>query len=148
MNSSSQDNRNEIVWRLHLKSDPRTVFDAITTDSGRQRFWVESSVQVADEIKLTFVNGVVGHVKILRCERPRLFSFVYFGTHVTMELSGDDRGGTDLQLVNTGVPDDDYLEVLPGWLNVLLPLKAAVDHGIDLRNHDPNRTWDQRYVDQ
>ena len=38
-------------------------------------------------------------------------------------------------------------ELLPGWLNVLFPLKAAVDFGIDLRNHDPRRTWDQRYVD-
>jgi hypothetical protein len=30
---------------------------------------------------------------------------------------------------------------------VLLALKAAVDHGIDLRNHDPRRTWDRGYAD-
>ncbi len=34
------------------------------------------------------------------------------------------------------------------WLNVLLPLKAFVDHGVDLRSHDPTRTWDDGYVDQ
>ena len=39
-------------------------------------------------------------------------------------------------------------ELLAGWLNVLLPLKAACDFGIDLRNHDPARTWDRSFVDQ
>ncbi len=37
--------------------------------------------------------------------------------------------------------------LLPGWLNVLLPLKAMLDFGVDLRNHDPTRTWNERYVD-
>jgi len=37
--------------------------------------------------------------------------------------------------------------VLAGWVSVLMALKAAVDHGVDLRNHDPQRTWDQGYAD-
>lgn len=28
-----------------------------------------------------------------------------------------------------------------------MALKAAADFGVDLRNHDPTRTWDQGYVD-
>jgi hypothetical protein len=31
--------------------------------------------------------------------------------------------------------------------SVLLALKAAVDFGVELRNHDLNRTWDQGYGD-
>lgn len=31
--------------------------------------------------------------------------------------------------------------------SVLLALKAFVDHDVDLRNHDPTRTWDQGYCD-
>jgi hypothetical protein len=38
-------------------------------------------------------------------------------------------------------------EVLPGWVSVLMALKAYVDHGVDLRNHDAARTWDQGYCD-
>ena len=39
------------------------------------------------------------------------------------------------------------LQRSPGWLNVLLPLKACVDHRVDLHNHDPAPSWDQGYVD-
>jgi len=28
-----------------------------------------------------------------------------------------------------------------------MALKAAHDFGVDLRNHDPELTWDQGYVD-
>jgi hypothetical protein len=34
-----------------------------------------------------------------------------------------------------------------GWVSVLLGLKAAADHGVDLRNHDAARTWSQGYCD-
>lgn len=30
---------------------------------------------------------------------------------------------------------------------MLLALKAAVDFAIDLRSHDPGRTWEHGYVD-
>jgi hypothetical protein len=32
-------------------------------------------------------------------------------------------------------------------VSVLLALKAAADFGVDLRNHDPARTWWQGYCD-
>jgi hypothetical protein len=32
------------------------------------------------------------------------------------------------------------VEVIAGWASVLLALKAAVDFGADLRNHDPQRS--------
>lgn len=37
--------------------------------------------------------------------------------------------------------------MIAGWVSVLLALKAAVDFSVDLRNHDPGRTWDQGYAD-
>ena len=39
-------------------------------------------------------------------------------------------------------------ELLAGRLNVLLPMKASIDHGIDMCNHDPDRAWWQGYADQ
>jgi predicted nucleic acid-binding Zn ribbon protein len=32
-------------------------------------------------------------------------------------------------------------------VSVLMALKAAVDFSVDLRNHDPDRTWDHGYVE-
>ena len=85
---------------------------------------------------------------MLRTEAPSLFAFTYFHSTVTIELESDGKGGTDLTLTNAEVPQAEYEEVCAGWLNVLLPLKAAADFGVDLRNHDPTRTWRQGYVDQ
>ena len=120
----------------------------LATDAGRERFWVERSATDGDAIALTFANGERTVAKLIAREESRRLVFEYFGTRVEFTLAPDGAGGTDLTLTNTDVPDDDYLEMLPGWLNVLLPLKGAVDFGVDLRNHDPDRSWEKRYVDQ
>lgn len=78
---------------------------------------------------------------------PRRFAVRYLGSLATFELSDDGRGGTDLTLTDAGVADTDRVEVIAGWVSVLMALKAAVDFGVDLRNHDPGRTWDQGFVD-
>lgn len=54
---------------------------------------------------------------------------------------------TDLTLSDAGVPAADRAEVTAGWVSVLLALKAAVDFGVDLRNHDRQRTWGTGYAD-
>jgi hypothetical protein len=36
---------------------------------------------------------------------------------------------------------------MAGWVSVLLALKAAADFRVDLRSHDPQRTWSQGYAD-
>jgi len=45
--------------------------------------------------------------------------------------------------------DDEELrrEMIPGWVSVLMAMKAAVDFGVDLRNHDPKRSWQQGFAD-
>jgi hypothetical protein len=56
-------------------------------------------------------------------------------------------GGTDLTLTEIGVPGEEYDQNLSGGVSVLLMLKAAVDFGVDLRSHHPDRTWEAKYVD-
>ncbi|MBD3649057.1 MAG: hypothetical protein HUJ31_16765 [Pseudomonadales bacterium] len=65
----------------------------------------------------------------------------------TFDLKEDRRGGTDLEPEHTGQQGKDWHESHAGWLNVLLPLKALLAYGVDLRNGDPERTWDRGYVD-
>jgi hypothetical protein len=137
----------EIRWRIHLASAPEAVWELLSTDAGRQRFWCERSEQTDDTITMTFGNGWVERATILVAAAPERFSVRYFGTPVTFTLTPDGSTGTDLALVHDAVPEADFEEVLPGWLNVLFPLKAAADFGVDLRNHDPARSWDHRYAD-
>lgn len=36
--------------------------------------------------------------------------------------------------------------MIPGWVSLLMSMKAAVDFGVDLRNHDPERAWEQGFA--
>jgi hypothetical protein len=139
--------QNPITWRLHLRSRPEEVFSFLSTDEGRVKFWCESSRERGTEIQMTFINGATCTCTVTASQPPSSFAITYFGSQVEFRLAGDANGGTDLTVINKGVPEAEWLEVYAGWLNVLLPLKAAVDFDIDLRNHDRKRTWDQGYVD-
>lgn len=136
-----------IIYRLHLQSLPTDVFTLLTTDTGRAAFWAERSVQDNDHITFYFPNGETLWSRILESAPPYRFSLTYFdGRVVTFELAPA-NGGTDLRLEEAGVPAAERAEQQAGWVSVLLALKAQADHGVDLRNHDPGRTWGEGYVD-
>ena len=136
-----------IRWRVHLASPPNVVYQALATDDGRARFWAEAAPEVTGVITFHILNFAPFAGRILAREPPRLFELEYFGTRVRFELSPDGAGGTDLALLATEVPETYRMEMVAGWVSVLLALKAAVDHGVDLRNHDLSRAWDRGYVD-
>lgn len=135
-----------IRWRIHLPVPPSEVFRALATDAGRASFWAETT-EGPDGISFRFPNGVEHRGRVVESRPPELFAFEYFGGIATFELEPDGEGGTDLSLTHTGQTGTEWHEVHAGWLNVLFPLKAMLAHGVDLRNHDPERTWDDGYAD-
>jgi uncharacterized protein YndB with AHSA1/START domain len=138
----------KVQWRIHCKSGPERLFELLSTDAGRRLFWAEESRSSGSGFSLRFPDGTEERCLLVSAEPPHRFAFRYFGSEVEILLQPDGSGGTDLTLTNIGVPQEDYDEVNAGWLSVLLPLKAAADFGVDLRNHDPRRTWRELYVDQ
>jgi uncharacterized protein YndB with AHSA1/START domain len=137
----------EIVWRLHLTAPRQRVFELLATDHGRASFWAQRTEQEGDEILFHFPNGETLRIRILESTPFERFSLTYFdGSMVTFELH-DTGASTDLVLRESGVPADQISDNRAGWVSVLLNLKARADHGIDLRNHDPRRTWSEGYVD-
>jgi uncharacterized protein YndB with AHSA1/START domain len=137
-----------IRWRLHLAAPPERVHQAIATPEGRARFWALSAPERDGVISFRFRSGHVVEARVLERSAPDRFVLTYFGgSRVAFELRPDGRGGTDLSLIETDVPEGEVMENLPGWVSVLLNLKAAVDFGMDLRNRDPARQWEQGYVD-
>jgi uncharacterized protein YndB with AHSA1/START domain len=137
-----------IRWRVHLAAPPERVHQALATAEGRARFWAASAPERDDVILFRFASGQVLESRILQREAPRRFVVTYFGgSRVEFDLAADGAGGTDLTLTETGGLEAELLENLPGWVSVLLGLKAAVDFGVDLRNRDPSRQWEQGYVD-
>lgn len=137
-----------IRWRMHLRVPPHRVFAALDSDEGRAAFWAESAVERNGAIDFVFVNGYRCTSRIVGRRPPQEWAVDYIGGLARFELTPDGAGGTDLLLTHSGVPAAEWNEVHAGWLNVLFPLKAWLVHGVDLRNHDPARTWERGYADQ
>ncbi|MDX1520429.1 MAG: SRPBCC domain-containing protein [Anaerolineae bacterium] len=136
-----------IQWRMHFTSPPEKVYQMLTTDEGRAKFWAESAIETEDGIQFIFPGDYRWLAKILAADPPHRFSLEYYGGSKTSFLLAEDgSGGTDLTLTDEGVPPADRWEVTAGWVSVLMALKAAVDFSVDLRNHDPDRTWQQEFA--
>jgi uncharacterized protein YndB with AHSA1/START domain len=143
-----QSDPNAIRWRLHLRSPVAQVYRALSTDDGRASFWAESAMERDGVIHFVFPNNVTWDARILQAVPPHRYAVQYYGNSIaTFTLEEDGQGGTDLALTDIGVPSAYRTEVIAGWVSVLLALKAAVDFGIDLRGHDPERHWDTGYVE-
>ena len=143
-----QSDSDTIRWKLHLRSSPQAVYQKLSTNEGRASFWAESAVDKDGTIHFVFPNQAQWQGKILEQKPPYKFKVEYYGGSITtFALDSDGSGGTDLTLSDQGVPQEDRTEVIAGWVSVLMALKASVEFGIDLRNHDPKRTWDDGYVE-
>lgn len=137
-----------IRWRMHIPVPPDRVFAALDSSQGRASFWAESAVEVDGQIEFRFINGHTCTSKILERRPPSLLTIDYMGGPARFELASDGQGGTELVLTHENMGHEEWIEVHAGWLNVLFPLKAWVVHGVDLRNHDAERSWDRGYADQ
>jgi uncharacterized protein YndB with AHSA1/START domain len=137
-----------IRWRLHLRAPIEKVYQTISTDAGRASFWAESAVEYDGLIHFVFPNQATWEGRVLQAVPPHRYVVQYYGNSVTTFLLEEDgQGGTDLTLTDAGVPPADRVEVVAGWVSVLMALKAAVDFDVDLRNHDVERDWDHGYVE-
>jgi hypothetical protein len=137
-----------IRWRIHLPVPPERVFATLDSSEGRAAFWAESAMERDGVIEFQFINGYRYESSVVERRPPQVWAIEYIGGLARFELVSDGQGGTDVLLTHSGLSPSDWNEVHAGWLNVLFPLKAFLAHGIDLRNHDPRRSWDQGYVDQ
>jgi len=136
-----------VKWKIHLSSSPEVVFPFLTSANGREQFWAEKAPEKDGIIYFTFPNGESYDSKIIHIQPNREFHIEYFNSDLKITLAHSEHGGTDLNLINEGVRDSEYLDTYAGWVSILLNLKAIIDYKIDLRNHDKNRTWDQNYAD-
>jgi uncharacterized protein YndB with AHSA1/START domain len=144
---SFQTERGIIRWKMHFISPKEKVFSALATDEGRAHYWAESALEVDRQVTFHILGYEPFSGRILKKQAPSVFALEYFGTFVEFSLQDDGKGGTDLSLVATEVDESIRMEMVAGWVSVLMAMKGAVDYGVDLRNHDPSRTWGDGYAD-
>jgi hypothetical protein len=66
---------------------------------------------------------------------------------VKAEQAAGAHGSTVLELTASTVPAHDMVDLAAGWVSVLLNLKAVINFGNDLRNHERARTWLDAFID-
>lgn len=136
-----------VCWKINCRARPEIIYDVLNSADGRTAFWAESAEEQAGVIHFVFSNGQSCHGKIIRRARPKLFVLDYFQSTVSFVLRENTTGGTEVILKNSGLQESAFLDHYAGWVSVLLALKAWVDFQVDLRNHDPTKTWTDWYVD-
>ncbi|GAB5382113.1 MAG: hypothetical protein Alis3KO_36260 [Aliiglaciecola sp.] len=144
---SFQSTEGVIRWKLHFSSSPEKVYLALSTDEGRRGYWAESADETNGKIHYVFLNDIEDTGEILERTPNKTFSVMYFGWKTTFNLCSDGNSGTDLEMVAEGIPDADKMEITAGWVSWLMAMKASVDFGVDLRNHDAKRSWFDGYAD-
>lgn len=143
-----QDTKGQINWRVHFSSPIEKVYKALSTDEGRGQFWAEKTLEKDGYIQFEILNYPIYPAKIIAKEENKLFHIEYFGTDVQFQLLPTiDDNGTDLILTAITYNDEVKYEMTAGWVSVLMAMKAAVDFGVDLRNHNTNRVWEYGYLD-
>lgn len=142
-----QDVPNQIHWKLHFSSPVSKVYQALNTEEGRSSFWAESAPEVEEHVHFQILNYPIYESKIIDRKENEYFKIDYFGTEVTITLRESKKGGTILNLFAFVTDPELKQEMTAGWVSVLMAMKAAVDFGVDLRNHSERHTWGQGFVD-
>jgi hypothetical protein len=119
----------------------------LTSQKGRESFWAKSAPEINSEIHFLFPNGEQTVSQILKQVDGKELKILYFGSTVSFTMEEQENGETILEVNNSGVPENEFAEVNAGWVSVLLNLKSVADYGKDLRNHDPAKTWSQKFAD-
>ena len=144
---SFQEKENIIEWKIHFDSPIGKVYDFLTSDTGRSKYWAEETKEENGFIEFTILNYPKYKSKIIEKKPQNLFRLEYFGTEVTFELIETDENGTDLHLTAMTPNESVKNEMTAGWVSVLMAMKGAVDFGVDLRNHNSERVWENGYLD-
>lgn len=142
-----QEKKNTIEWKVHFASTTEKVYKYLTTDNGRSKYWAEETKERNGFVEFKILNYPNYKSRIIEKKPHELFRLEYFGTDVTFKLKETSNNGTELFLKALTPNETVKNEMAAGWISVLMAMKGAVDFGIDLRNHDPKRVWENGYLD-
>ena len=136
------------TWRVLINATAADVYRAVSTDEGRAGFWVATSRSTASGITLEFFDGTSWTGRMLRATPDRAVELTYLGGGtVVLEILPVSQSQCIVAVTDRPTNPVDWLANYAGWVAVLLNLKATAEFGVDLRNRDGARSFEQGFVD-
>jgi uncharacterized protein YndB with AHSA1/START domain len=146
----------QFILRVYLKAPADKVY-AAWTDAKLITRWFPEKAEIearrGGRIYLEWVAGDKMDTQVIRARKPTLFVFPFGnkGEEVAVKIKKV-KGGTICELhqyhMKTGPKDkvSMHMGCAMGWTFFLANLKAFLEHGVDLRGHDPKRCYRQNFI--
>ena len=142
--------------RIFVKADKERVFRAWTDDRIVSRwFTVKTMIEPRNNGRLYFewLAGDKFEARIVSIRKPTRFVFPFGsrGEEVAVGIRKV-RGGSVVELHQYNMKTSPrskvemHMNCKTGWAFFLTNLKAYLEHGIDLRGHNPRRSHRQGYI--
>lgn len=142
--------------RLLINKPVSRVFEAWTSDRIVSRWFTEKTViepRKNGRLYFEWLAGESMEAKVIAIARNRYFTFPFGskGERVTVRFRKAGAGCVcEIHQYNMKTTPESkwgmHKGCLQGWTFFLANLKAYLEHGIDLRGHDPKRSYRQDYI--
>lgn len=146
----------QFTLRIQIKASVERVFAAWTNDRIVSKWFTEKTViepRKGGRIYFEWVAGDKLDTKVIAIAKNRKFVFPFGskGEEVSVTFKKDGRETLcELHQYNMGTDPTSKWNMhrgcIQGWTFFLANLKAYLEHGVDLRGHDPKRSYKQDYI--
>lgn len=146
----------QFTEKIEIRATPERVFKAWTSEKEIVKWFVSEAIlqpKKGGRFFMKFVTGVSGDETILSIKKNHSFSFSFGPDGEAVEVTvKKTKKGTDCILHQYGMKETPQAKVnwhmgcRNGWVFFLTNLKAYLEKKIDLRSHDPKKTYLQGYV--
>ena len=156
MSSSKSYDWTQFKQRILVKVEREQVFRAWTDETEIVKWFPEKAViepRKGGRLYFEWVGGDKLETTILEVRKPSRVVFPFGGKTVEVAINlSKVKAGTVVELHQYHMKTDPKTRVnmhmgcKEGWAFFLANLKSYLEHGIDLRGHDPKRCYVQGYV--
>ena len=146
----------ELTVAMFYRTPMEKVYRAIATRRGMESFFIsdmrvdgpkaprkpDELFEKGDSYAWRWLVGKRLEGEIIEADAPHCMGFTFGEAKVRIELAEED-GGTLLTLTQYDMPDSEshrvylHMNCRGGWIYHLTVLRGVLEHGIDVRDHNP-----------
>lgn len=146
----------QFVLRIYIKASPEKVFKAWTHDKTVSKWFTEKTIiepRKGGRIYFEWLAGDKLDTKVKQITKNKKFVFPFGKNNLEVTVAFKKAGkGTICELRQYNIKTDEaskwsvHRGCIQGWTFFMANLKSYLEHGIDLRDHDPKRTYKDDFI--